>query len=119
MCLFFLSSRRRHTRCALVTGVQTCALPISDQGLFVRLTGDYTHDKSNARNGHALFPGMVSGDPVLDNVYDTTAGLNNPREDVKAGGLSMTAEAHLTDTLTLKSISAWRDRKITHQNSSH
>src|SRR3546814_20465612 len=26
--LFFVSSRRRHTRCALVTGVQTCALPI-------------------------------------------------------------------------------------------
>src|SRR3546814_16422168 len=25
---FFCSSRRRHTRCALVTGVQTCALPI-------------------------------------------------------------------------------------------
>src|SRR3546814_9426912 len=30
-CVFFLSSRRRHTRCALVTGVQTCALPISMQ----------------------------------------------------------------------------------------
>src|SRR3546814_1805341 len=28
MSLFFFSSRRRHTRCALVTGVQTCALPI-------------------------------------------------------------------------------------------
>src|SRR3546814_1260280 len=27
-CLFLFSSRRRHTRCALVTGVQTCALPI-------------------------------------------------------------------------------------------
>src|SRR3546814_1055361 len=27
--LFFFSSRRRHTRCALVTGFQTCALPIS------------------------------------------------------------------------------------------
>src|SRR3546814_2468061 len=27
-CSFFFSSRRRHTRCALVTGVQTCALPI-------------------------------------------------------------------------------------------
>src|SRR3546814_8563579 len=26
---FLFSSRRRHTRCALVTGVQTCALPIS------------------------------------------------------------------------------------------
>src|SRR3546814_16716511 len=29
---FFFSSRRRHTRCALVTGVQTCALPISQLG---------------------------------------------------------------------------------------
>src|SRR3546814_6937525 len=27
-CVFFFSSRRRHTICALVTGVQTCALPI-------------------------------------------------------------------------------------------
>src|SRR3546814_1135664 len=29
MCVCFFSSRRRHTRCALVTGVQTCALPIT------------------------------------------------------------------------------------------
>src|SRR3546814_2485876 len=29
--IFFFSSRRRHTRCALVTGVQTCALPISQR----------------------------------------------------------------------------------------
>src|SRR3546814_10309473 len=28
MVVFFFASRRRHTRCALVTGVQTCALPI-------------------------------------------------------------------------------------------
>src|SRR3546814_7145987 len=28
LCIFFFSSMRRHTRCALVTGVQTCALPI-------------------------------------------------------------------------------------------
>src|SRR3546814_3121792 len=34
--LFFFSSRRRHTRCALVTGVQTCALPI-----FAFILGDY------------------------------------------------------------------------------
>src|SRR3546814_16516744 len=34
LCLsfFFFSSRRRHTRCALVTGVQTCALPIWREG---------------------------------------------------------------------------------------
>src|SRR3546814_14571720 len=30
--VFFFSSRRRHTRCALVTGVQTCALPICSIG---------------------------------------------------------------------------------------
>src|SRR3546814_1102964 len=42
-CLFFCSSRRRHTRCALVTGVQTCALPIfreSDLGLNPISMGD-------------------------------------------------------------------------------
>src|SRR3546814_20687674 len=27
--MFLFSSRRRHTRCALVTGVQTCALPFT------------------------------------------------------------------------------------------
>src|SRR3546814_7087292 len=32
MAYFFFSSRRRHTRCALVTGVQTCALPICLDG---------------------------------------------------------------------------------------
>src|SRR3546814_4701580 len=37
-CLFFFSSRRRHTRCALVTGVQTCALPIC-AALIAVLTG--------------------------------------------------------------------------------
>src|SRR3546814_1600179 len=30
--MFCFSSRRRHTRCALVTGVQTCALPILIEG---------------------------------------------------------------------------------------
>src|SRR3546814_4914412 len=34
--MFFFSSRRRHTRCALVTGVQTCALPIFDPQHFLR-----------------------------------------------------------------------------------
>src|SRR3546814_16110200 len=32
---FFFSSRRRHTSCALVTGVQTCALPISITGVIL------------------------------------------------------------------------------------
>src|SRR3546814_17982345 len=38
---FFFSSRRRHTRCALVTGVQTCALPIFDDvGYLIGLDSD-------------------------------------------------------------------------------
>src|SRR3546814_5335862 len=36
---FFFSSRRRHTRCALVTGVQTCALPIYERQNFLRKRG--------------------------------------------------------------------------------
>src|SRR3546814_8988107 len=41
--MFFFSSRRRHTRCALVTGVQTCALPISPtlQDIFRTNRWDY------------------------------------------------------------------------------
>src|SRR3546814_1939552 len=35
--LFIFSSRRRHTRCALVTGVQTCALPIYAHGVTLTL----------------------------------------------------------------------------------
>src|SRR3546814_9879358 len=37
---FLFSSRRRHTRCALVTGVQTCALPILGL-IFMRLPGGF------------------------------------------------------------------------------
>src|SRR3546814_2197092 len=49
----FLSSRRRHTRCALVTGVQTCALPIFVQVREEQEVGDepgpvLTHDRGLA-----------------------------------------------------------------------
>src|SRR3546814_1524565 len=43
--LFFFSSRRRHTRCALVTGVQTCALPIWTDAL--NLGGREFRDRDN------------------------------------------------------------------------
>lgn len=85
-----------------------------DGGLFIRFSGDYTDDESNARNGHRLTTGLYSGAPVLDNVYDTRAGLANPDNDVEAGGLAINATAHLNDNLTLRSISAWRkDRSYT------
>src|SRR3546814_1135386 len=47
--LFFFSSRRRHTRCALVTGVQTCALPISGvTGQLGKLVGNRAPAFANA-----------------------------------------------------------------------
>src|SRR3546814_2496877 len=47
---FFFSSGRRHTRCALVTGVQTCALPISRASL---ITGRYPQRAGLASNASA------------------------------------------------------------------
>src|SRR3546814_5875806 len=44
---FFFSSRRRHTRCALVTGVQTCALPISKEGQELVQKLNVSIDKNN------------------------------------------------------------------------
>src|SRR3546814_8511635 len=46
--VFFFSSRRRHTSCALVTGVQTCALPISFVAL--HLVGERHHQDAVLRN---------------------------------------------------------------------
>src|SRR3546814_4010553 len=43
--MFFFSSRRRHTRCALVTGVQTCALPIS---WFPRIKAASQHERQGS-----------------------------------------------------------------------
>src|SRR3546814_9177654 len=56
--LFFFSSRRRHTRCALVTGVQTCALPIcgscgSDSELL------HTSNSCFSQKLPEVFPGRV------------------------------------------------------------
>src|SRR3546814_4084197 len=42
--MFFFTSRRRHTRCALVTGVQTCALPIAPDGKSLYVTAQEALD---------------------------------------------------------------------------
>ncbi|NML95496.1 TonB-dependent receptor [Novosphingobium olei] len=78
------------------------------QPVLVRISGDYTRDKSNPRGGHRLIPGQLSGAPVLKDVFDSEGRLNDPKQDVKAYGLSMNVTAELTDALTLRSISAWR-----------
>src|SRR3546814_17459940 len=49
--MFFFSSRRRHTRCALVTGVQTCALPI-----YISFSGHAIECRINAENPQTFMP---------------------------------------------------------------
>src|SRR3546814_7545274 len=55
---FFFSSRRRHTRCALVTGVQTCALPILSRARVPHLPLGHSRFRGNdeANECRALAP---------------------------------------------------------------
>lgn len=76
--------------------------------VLIRISGDYTKDKSTARGGHRLIPSLVTGAPVLDDVYDTRGGLVDPKQYVEAYGLAINATAELTDALTFRSISSWR-----------
>jgi iron complex outermembrane receptor protein len=75
--------------------------------IFLRISGDYSKDNSDPRNGHRLIPGLLSGAPVLADVYDTRAGLNSPRQDVEAYGGAFRAEIRLGD-VTLRNIMAYR-----------
>src|SRR3546814_9396571 len=58
--MFFFSSRRRHTRCALVTGVQTCALPIFALTGFFNLVLTY-----NTGVSFGLFQGEAAWQPYF------------------------------------------------------
>ena len=78
---------------------------------FIRLAADYVDDDSDPKQGHRLVPAAISGNPVLSDVYDTEAGLNNPTQSVKAKGVSLLAEWNTSDLITLKNILAWRDDK--------
>src|SRR3546814_4733873 len=63
---FFFSSRRRHTRCALVTGVQTCALPILTIGYLVT---EASSIRLMTRDGRTMEAATIGYD------YETGFGL--------------------------------------------
>ena len=83
-------------------------------GTFFRLSGDYSWDKSNPRGGHRLIPGLVSGTPVLRNVFDSLGALNDPKQKVVGGGVALHGEIGLNDWLKFRTITAYRkDRSKT------
>src|SRR3546814_20321166 len=61
MCVFF-SSRRRHTRCALVTGVQTCALPICSPALASKAMREHLHNAADRSGVRLLIPAARTDD---------------------------------------------------------
>ncbi|HYJ84367.1 MAG TPA: TonB-dependent receptor, partial [Allosphingosinicella sp.] len=83
-------------------------------GVSIRLSADYTKDNSNPRGGHRLIPGLLSGAPVLDDVYDTRGGLVLPEQEIKAYGGAVHMDFEVTDAITLRNITAYRrDRSAT------
>ncbi|MEC7952899.1 MAG: TonB-dependent receptor [Pseudomonadota bacterium] len=83
-------------------------IEFDDGPLFIRLSGDYVKDNSDPRQGHRLLPGAFSGAPVLDDVYDTRAGLDVVDQEVEAYGGGLTIAYELNDTMTVKSITGYR-----------
>jgi iron complex outermembrane receptor protein len=76
--------------------------------LSIRIAADYTRDDSNPRHGYRLLPNGTAADflPPGD-VYDTRSGIGDDNK-VVTKGVSGTIEYALNDTLTLKSITAYR-----------
>ncbi|MDC7812756.1 TonB-dependent receptor [Sphingomonas koreensis] len=77
--------------------------------IFIRVAGDRVLDRSNPRHGTRLLPNGT--DPIYaptGDVYDTRAGIGD-RNRVETRGLSVTGEVNLSDALTFKTITSWRD----------
>src|SRR3546814_3087833 len=93
--LFFFSSRRRHTRCALVTGVQTCALPILVvRGGMAALDGTGLDGVEHLQAGNDFTTGKdadlelaVSGgfDPPGDDLASAEDGVQARSEESRVG----------------------------------
>jgi iron complex outermembrane receptor protein len=79
-----------------------------DERALLRINADYTRDDSAPRGGHRLIPGLLSGAPVLDNVYTSQGGLNDPHQKVTSKGVAANLQLQLMEGLTFKSITGYR-----------
>src|SRR3546814_2856350 len=123
---FFFSSRRRHTSCALVTGVQTCALPTLPH----RHRRGGGSGKGRRGRAHGLRQAILEKGAEMD----ITPLIPQGRRIIESygnGGFRVTGQSYRGSILVLPDwAAAWpltslddldlaRDRKSTRLNSSH
>jgi len=77
--------------------------------LDLRASADWLLDKSDPKQGHRLIRSLQTGAPVLDDVYNTRAGLVNPQQRSEAYGGSLVATWEVDDNWTVKNILAYRE----------
>src|SRR3546814_3313947 len=122
---FFFSSRRRHTRCALVTGVQTCALPIFLAGLTEKLVSAENvaeavrayAEELNQQNRERRAQTDIDR-KALDKIERGIAGIMSAIED---GMYQPSLKTRMDDLEQQKVeiLARMVDRKSTRLNSSH
>lgn len=76
--------------------------------LFIRLAGDITQDDSNNRTGSRLVPSLQTGTPAASDVFDSNGGASTEQE-IENSGVNLTVEWDVSESLTIKSISAYRE----------
>ncbi|GMG87930.1 TonB-dependent receptor [Biformimicrobium ophioploci] len=77
------------------------------EDLFFRFAADKTTDDSASKHGHRFTTGF-GGEEVLSSVYDTQSNL--PADNlVETSGMSLTAEWQVSDSITVKSVTASRE----------
>ncbi|HYE47630.1 MAG TPA: TonB-dependent receptor [Caulobacter sp.] len=97
-----------------VTAARVSAEWTPSGNLFFRLAGDWVQDDSAPRHGYREVQALnsagvpIAGGAPLGDKYDTRAGVGDSN-DVRTRGLSFTAQWDINDTLTFKSITAYRD----------
>src|SRR3546814_10221025 len=120
---FLFSSRRRHTRCALVTGVQTCALPnyLVPGGDVVLVPSEKAGEEGVGHRGDLLKAEVddrltVTGRQLLPDLLDDLADpLVRHVVLLSEGHERLAAERVVVPDLLVSGI----DRKSTRLNSSH
>jgi iron complex outermembrane receptor protein len=91
----------------VIAGRLSVELMPSDN-FYIRLAADRTEDSSNANHGHREKTEPNTGTPVLAGKYDTLAGLGD-KNKVVTQGVSLIAEWRVSEAITLKSVTAYRD----------